>query len=54
MAGRLAKRLGQTDQELKLYQRLAEALPAMPMWKDKLKSLKSKTVLPIKPKVNSP
>ena len=54
MAGRLAKRLGQTEQELKLYQRLAEALPAMPMWKDKLKSLKSKTVLPIKPKVNSP
>ena len=31
MAGRLAKRLGQTEQERKLYQRLAKELPGMPI-----------------------
>ena len=54
MAGRLANRLGQAEQELKLYQRLAQDLPEMPIWKEKLDALKSKTILPVKPNVAFP
>ncbi len=55
MAGRLAKRLGQTEQERKLYQRLAKELPGMPIWDAKLKALNNnKTNLPVKTKVASP
>ena len=49
MAGRLAKRLGQAEQERKLYTRLAEELPTMPLWQVRLDALNGKTNTPVEP-----
>ena len=49
MAGRLAKRLGQAEQERKLYTRLAEELPTMPLWQVRLDALNGKTNTPVAP-----
>ena len=54
MAGRLAKRLGQAEQEKKLYTRLAEELPTMPLWQTKLDALNGKTNAPVVPKPPQP
>ena len=50
MAGRLAKRLGQAEQERKLYTRLAKELPTMPLWQAKLDLINRKTNAPAPPK----
>jgi hypothetical protein len=54
MAGRLAKRLGQAEQERKLYTRLAKELPTMPLWQTKLDALNGKTNAPTSPKPPQP
>ena len=50
MAGRLAKRLGQAEQQKKLYTRLAVELPTMSLWQTKLDELNGKTKAPMVPK----
>ena len=49
MAGRLAGRLGRAEQERKIYSRLAEELPNMPLWQAKLDALQAKPIAPRKP-----
>ena len=49
MAGRLARRLGRAEQERKIYSRLAEELPNMPLWQAKLDALQAKPIAPRKP-----
>ncbi len=49
MAGDLARRLGRAEQELRLYSRLANELPDMPLWQAKLDALQVKPDAPKKP-----
>ncbi|MDP7012955.1 MAG: tetratricopeptide repeat protein [Verrucomicrobiota bacterium] len=49
MAGRLAKRLGQAEQERKVYSRLTTELPNMPLWRVRLDALEAKPGASAKP-----
>ncbi|MFL3666604.1 MAG: hypothetical protein ACJ06V_08490, partial [Verrucomicrobiota bacterium] len=49
MAGHLAGRLGRTDQERRVYSRLAKELPDMPLWQAKLDAFKADPEAPKSP-----